>query len=71
MLYVQLRGPMELVIRCKKCKSTNLTLIEVINPDTTNMNMDAKLKCNSCGDEAIYQVSSYYTNERREKGFII
>jgi uncharacterized Zn finger protein len=60
---------MEIGINCVKCKSRALTLIEVINPDTTEMNMNAILECGSCGHRDTYEVTSYYSNERRNKGF--
>ena len=55
---------------CNKCGSRSLTTLEVINPDTTDMNMNAKLKCNGCGEEGIYIVASNHYREQRRRGFI-
>ena len=55
---------------CKKCGSRSLTTLEVINPDTTDMNMRTKLKCNDCGGESIYHVASNHYREQRRRGLI-
>lgn len=56
---------------CNKCGSTKLKRIEVINPDTTNMNMKAKLKCEDCKHEDIYEVMSNHHKKQREMGYEI
>jgi ribosomal protein L33 len=55
---------------CIKCGSKNLTTLKVLDPNTTNMNMKAKLKCSDCGKEAVYEVVSNYTRNKRRQGFI-
>jgi hypothetical protein len=42
----------------------------VLNPETTDMNMDAILKCKNCGHEDTYQVTSTYHEEQRRDGFV-
>ena len=55
---------------CNKCGSRSLTTLRVINPDTTDMTMNVKLKCNDCGEEGIYQVASNHYRKQRRRGFI-
>lgn len=56
--------------KCNKCGSTSLDEIKVINPDTTEMNMDAVLRCEECGYQDTYKVQSNYTKKMRKRGFI-
>ena len=61
---------MEMSVRCKKCNCPSLEEIKVLNPDTTDMNMDAILKCSSCGHEVTYEISSNFHNKRYLDGFV-
>lgn len=60
----------ERLTRCIKCGTSNLTTLKIINPDTTDMNMKAKLKCDECSHMAIYDVMSNHFKIKRSRGFI-
>jgi RNase P subunit RPR2 len=61
---------MEQGVVCKKCYCRTLELIKTINPDTVDMNMDVILKCNKCGHEDTYQISSNRHEEQKNMGFV-
>ncbi len=52
------------------CKSRWVKTVEILNPDTTNMNARAKLQCETCGHEWEGLVTSPYHKRQREHGWI-
>ena len=56
---------------CPKCDSTNTTVIEIHNPETTKMYAEATLHCNKCGHTWEDITASPYYYEQRELGIII
>lgn len=56
---------------CPKCGSTYLATINIYNPDTTDMNSKALLKCNKCQHEFEDLITSEYTKKLRARGFRI
>lgn len=61
----------ERVTTCKRCGSRDMKTLKVINPDTTEMNMDALMECDDCGLEAVYQIASNYHRNQRKHGLRI
>jgi len=58
-------------ITCKKCASTNLRTLKVLDPDTIKASVQATLKCSDCGEEAEYWIPSQHTEKMMRQGFII
>ena len=57
--------------QCPKCKSINYSVVKVHNPDTTDMNSKATLKCYKCKHEWEDLIASKYHQEQTERGFRI
>jgi transposase-like protein len=54
---------------CNNCESSNFEVLKIINPETTDMNMKAKLKCKDCKFEDKHLILSFYHEDERESGW--
>ena len=61
----------ERLVTCPQCKGTHTTTVKLHNPDTTDMNTNADLKCHECQHEWVGRVSSPYAQEQRRRGWWI
>ena len=56
---------------CPWCKSKKVTTQKVHNPDTQEMNADARLGCEECGHQWEGKVTSRHTEWMRDRGMWI
>jgi hypothetical protein len=56
---------------CPFCKSTAIRVLEVFDPDTTNLNSKARVECEDCWAVWIDWVTSAHTEDQRAKGFVL
>ena len=57
--------------KCPECSSYDLTVVEELNPNTTDLNMRAKLRCEDCEHEWEGRITSHHYQRQREMGFVI
>jgi hypothetical protein len=57
--------------QCPACKSTSVETLAVHNPNTTNMNAKATLKCSQCSHTWEGHIASDHHKEQRRRGFVI
>lgn len=57
--------------KCPKCKSTNLIVIKIHNPETHDLNANATLECEDCKNIYKDRVPSPYYKEEYNRGFVI
>jgi len=51
---------------CPGCKSKNIEILKIINPETKGMNCEADIRCKECGEEWDGRVTSPY--HKKNKG---
>jgi uncharacterized Zn finger protein len=56
---------------CPECRSRQVEVVTVHNPDTQDMNSNATLKCEDCGHTWEGRVMSKHHRWEREMGFVI
>jgi len=63
----------EILNRCPKCGAFQYfdNIVKEHNPDTTDMNMQATLRCNKCNHEWEGLVTSPHYKKGRERGLYI
>jgi len=61
----------QILTTCPKCESRHVETKIIHNPDTTNMNAKATLRCQDCQHEWEGRVTSPYHEENRRRGFCI
>lgn len=61
----------ERLTSCPKCKSINISIINVHNPNTFSMNSKATLLCNHCNNEWEDLIASKHFEEQKRKEYII
>ena len=61
----------ERINQCHLCKSTDVAVVMIHNPDTQDLNSMATLKCNHCNNEWLGRVTSPWTEKQRRDGFLI
>lgn len=54
---------------CPECASIDIK-IEILNPDTLDMNSNANIVCNKCDHVWLDKVSSPLYKSKREKGYL-
>ena len=57
--------------QCPKCTSTDLEIIEELNPDTCDLNMNVIAKCNECKHIFETRVTSHRTQWEYDHGLAI
>jgi hypothetical protein len=57
--------------KCPKCFALDPKVLEVLDPDTQNMNSKARLECWDCLHTWEGHVTSKHHQEQRAKGFVI
>jgi hypothetical protein len=60
----------EQITLCPSCKSIDVRTVSIYNPDTSDMNCEARLACNQCLHEWDGLVTSPKTEEWARLGFI-
>ena len=58
-------------ISCPKCKASDPDVLEILNPDTYDMNANAKLYCPDCKHTWESKVTSPRVERDRERGYIM
>jgi len=61
----------ERLTTCPKCNSFAVSVVKIHNPETTDMNAKASLKCRDCDHEWEGKETSPYHKECRRKGWAI
>ncbi len=61
----------ERLTRCQKCKSVDLETLVLVNPETTDMNCKALLRCRDCSHVWEDRVASPHYEKMRREGWII
>ena len=61
----------ERLVPCPQCKSYYVEVLKIHNPETTDMNANATLKCTSCGNTWEGKARSPFHEEQRRRGFCI
>jgi uncharacterized Zn finger protein len=56
---------------CPQCRSRQVEVVTVHNPDTQDMNSNATLKCGECGHTWEDRVMSEHHREKRRRGLAI
>lgn len=56
--------------KCPACKSYDPNVMEILNPDTRDMNAKARLECWNCKLVWVDKVTSPYYEKMRDRGFI-
>jgi len=56
---------------CPKCRSFNVRVVKVHNPDTQDMNAKATLACDDCGNEFEGRITSDHHKRQRAMGHCI
>jgi hypothetical protein len=55
---------------CPACQSRRVRVVKILNPDTTDMNANADLKCEDCQHEWVGRVTSPLYERLRRQGRI-
>jgi hypothetical protein len=58
-------------ISCPKCKALDPNVLEILNPDTYDLNAKAKLECDSCKHTWEGKVTSPRLERHRDRGFVL
>ena len=61
----------ERLTKCAGCGSTDVETLALANPETTDMNCKALLRCNACSHVFEGKVASPHYEKERERGWII
>jgi transposase-like protein len=59
----------ERLTTCPECKSADVQVLKIINPETWDLNADADLLCDSCHHEWRGKVNSPNRERDRENGW--
>lgn len=57
--------------KCRFCGSTDLEVLQELEPETTALNMRVIMRCKSCGQEGEYRVMSHHTERELDAGNIM
>ena len=58
-------------VKCPKCSSFSVNVVAVHNPETTDLNAVATLKCADCGHEWEGSTASGHYQKMRDQGRFI
>jgi|CXWL01.1.fsa_nt_gi transposase-like protein len=58
------------LIHCPSCKSRNIEIVKLLNPDTIDMNCKADIKCLDCDNTWVGYTTSPRNKEMRRKGWV-
>jgi uncharacterized Zn finger protein len=61
----------ERLTKCASCGSTDIETLALFNPETTDMNCKAMLRCNACSLVFEGKVTSPHCEKERERGWIL
>ncbi len=61
----------ERIDTCPECNSSCLEVVKIHNPETTDMNCKASLKCIHCEHEWEGEITSPFHKKQRELGYRI